>query len=665
MPRPGDPIDLTSEQRTSLGQAVQELVQFLEAENHDLIADKPIMRDWYNAVPDVPVRSHPWPGASNLVVPFIRTMADSLIARAVLTTFQSNKLWAGSSENDFYRDRLDSWFDFLNYGARHGFDTFEPIHDLVTEMYIHGHGVVQQVWEDSQRYVIPPNAKKPVKVSLGRGPKLQFWPSEYILYNRENPISEAEVISCQNNMSWAKLTREAQISGWNEEAVSEVEDQQGLEGSSAQVRAQRRHQLGLEQQSADQRMEPHDVREVLLDWPLFKSLSRRFADIKSVSVGQHDSDAITTPIIVYLHRKTGKVLHAIHHPYLLPEWNFYECRYRNTDSRGLAKILEHMQRGMTTVANQNIDAITFANSYKFIARDTKLATKPMTPNQPVITDDIEGIKVLTSQGAVMPGTAVLQYLQATGERVGGQSDPNFGRETRMGGHPQPATNFLGQQANSQVLNTLPMKSLRKAISKIGEHRTILLQQFEKNASGWIAEAFDENTAAEILEVLDSEQVVSGQMRFDVHALSEVHNPEQEMSTAINSYQLFVQYITHSAQFMEVVMKLKQDPQEQARIANEMGNLITSSIDGMGKMVTKILESAGAEDAEEFVYRLKEAGADGQDLIRAAGQRLGGLAEDQNGAAQGPVPGPGLAALPGGAGPLAAGAARAGRSDQPY
>ena len=157
----------------------------------------------------------------------------------------------------------------------------------------------------------------------------------------------------------------------------------------------------------------------------------------------------------------------------------------------------------------------------------------------------------------------------------------------------------------------------------------------------------------------------GQMRFDVKALSEVNNPEQEMNTAINSYQLFVQYITHSAQFMEVVMKLKTNPQEQARIANEMGNLITTSIDGMGKMVTKILESAGAEDAEEYVYRLKEAGVEGQDLIRSAGQRLRGLNEDEGGPAQGAIPGAGLAALPGGAGPLPPRAARAGRSDQPY
>ena len=218
----------------------------LEASNHDMIEDKPVHREWYNATPDVPVRSKPWYGASNLVIPFIRTMADSLIARAVLTTFSTNKLWIGSSENEFYRERLTNWFNFLNYGARHGYDCFEPIHDFITELYIHGHAVIQQVWDDTQREVVAPNAKTPTAVSLGRGPRMRFWPSEHCLFDRENPISEAELIVLQNNMSWGKLTAQGRLGGWNMEAIEQIKDQQGLEGSAAQVREQRRVHLGLQ-----------------------------------------------------------------------------------------------------------------------------------------------------------------------------------------------------------------------------------------------------------------------------------------------------------------------------------------------------------------------------------------------------------------------------------
>jgi hypothetical protein len=640
MPNPGDPISLTSEQRTALGHEVCELIIALESENRDLISDKPIHRDWYNATPDVPERTSPWRGASNLVVPFIRTMADSLIARAVLTTFATNKLWTGSSENSFYRERLTNLLAFLNYGYRHGFDCFNPIHDFITELYIHGHAVMQQVWETSQREVVAPNAKTPVTVSLGRGPRMRFCASEYCLYDRENPISEAEIIVLQNSMSWAKLTREARYNGWDKDSVSRVEDQQGLEGSAAQVRSQKRKQLGLSGQAGDIRLEPHDIRQVWLDWPLFKSMSTRFNDIETVNIGDHSPKAITVPIVVTVHRKTKDVLHAVYNPYLLPEWPFYEGRYRNTDSRGLAKILEHIQRGMTTAVNQGIDAVTMGNSVKFVTRDSKLRTHPYTPNQPIVTDDIEGFRELTGQKGVFPEISLTGLLQAIGERVGGQSDPNFGRETRMGGHPQPATNFLGQQANSQVLNTLPMKSIRQAIGKMGEHRTILYQQFEENRDGWINTVFDEDDGEQIWEALTSDQVVTGQIRFDVHALSELHNPDAERQKTILIDQVYTNYITTLAKMLE----LKNNPQA----SDEQRALMDQAVAAKGDMIRRILESSDIDNIEDYVFELQEAQNSDLNQLRQLIAGVRGNPQDAAGGPEGPVRERGLAALPGGA-----------------
>jgi hypothetical protein len=658
-PQVGDPIQLSKEQRTALGHACQELVITLEDENRDLITDKPIHREWYDATPDVQMRTFPWEGASNLVVPFIRTMADSLIARAVLTTFSTNKLWVGSSENAFFRSRLDSWFDFLNYGARHGYDCFQPLHDLITEMYIHGHGVIQQVWENSYREVVAPNAKRPTTVSLGQGPKMRFWPSEHCLYDRELPISEAEAIALQNNMSWGKLVRTARMCGWDLDEVEAIEGQQGLEGSAAQVREQRREQLGLEHQR-DFRLEPHDIREVWLDWPLFKSMSRQFEDIKTVSVGDHSQKAITVPIIVTLHRKTARVLHAVYNPYLLPEWPFYECRYRNTDSRGLAKILEHIQRGLTTILNQSIDSITFANSVKLATRDHNLLSRPFQPNQFLYTEDIEGLRELGAQKQVFPDATVMQVLQAMGERVGGQSDPNFGRETRMGGHPQPATNYLGQQAASQALNTLPMKSLRQAIGKMGEHRSIMYQQFEKNRGGWLAKVFDEGDAEQIWEILNDTQIITGKIRFDVHALSELHNPDAERQKTILIDQVYTNYVTQVAKMLEVI----ENPQTQ-QMPQLRQHLITA-ITAKGETLQRFLEASDVDNIETYIYNLQEAqNGDLRNLAQlVASVRGAGPAAAAAGPA-GPIPGGGLALVPGGAGEGQETGARSRGSDSLY
>ena len=647
MPSIGQPISLTKEQRTALGREVQDLIICLESENQDLINDKPIHREWYDATPDVPIKSSPWYGASNLVVPFIRTMADSLIARAVLAIFSSNKLWVGASENAFYRSRIDSWMDFLNYGARHGFDCFSPIHDLITEMYVHGEAVIQQVWDDNIREVVAPNASRPVPVSLGRGPRMVFWPSEYCLYDRENPIEDAEAIALQNNMTWGKLTRQARLSGWDEDEVAACEGHQGLEGSAAQVREQRRTKLGIEGQR-DTRLEPHDIRSVWLDWPLFKSMSTRFSDISTVTIGDHSPKAITVPIIVTIHRKLGRVLDARYNPYLLPEWPFRTVRYRNTDSRGLAKILEHIQRGLSTLANQGIDSITQGNSIKFVTRDQNLLKRPYVPNQPYYTEDIEGIRELTGQKNVHPEMALSQWLQATGERVGGQGDPQFGRETRMGGHPSPATNYLGQQAASQALNTLPMKSIRRTLGKLGEQRTILYQQFEKNRGGWLAKAFDQNDAEQIWEVLNDTQVVPGTLRFDVYSLSEMNNPDSERQKALLIDQVFTNYMTTVAKMLEVI----ENPQTQAM--PEMRRSLQQAIQAKGQTLTRFLEASDVDNIEEYIFKLKEAqNADINTLqqlaAQAGGGGPGGGAQAQASGPQGSVREPGLALVSGGIG----------------
>jgi len=470
-----------------------------------------------------------------------------------------------------------------------------------------------------------------------------FWPSEYCLYDRESPIEEAEAISLQNNMSWGKLTRQARLSDWDEDEVAACEGHQGLEGSAAQVRRQRRSHLGLQEQR-DLRLEPHDVRQVWLDWPLFKSLSTRFRDISEVTIGDHSPKTITVPIVVTLHRKLGRVLDARYNPYLLPEWPFRTVRYRNMDSLGLSKILEHIQRGLSTVANQAVDSVTQGNSIKFVTRDHNLLKRPYVPNQPYFTEDIEGIRELTGQKNVHPEIALSQWLQAVGERVSGQGDPQFGRETRMGGHPSPATNYLGQQAASQALNTLPMKSLRMCISKLGEQRTILFQQFEKNRGGWIAKTFDADDAEKIWDVLNDTQVVPGTLRFDVFSLSEVNNPDAERQKTLLIDQVFTNYMTTVAKMLEVI----ENPRTQQM--PELRRSLIQAIGAKGQTLTRFLEASDVDNIEEYVFQLKEAqNGDISTLQQLAAAAAGGGPQAAPPGSEGPVRGGGLALVPGGIG----------------
>jgi hypothetical protein len=249
---------------------------------------------------------------------------------------------------------------------------------------------------------------------------------------------------------------------------------------------------------------------------------------------------------------------------------------------------------------------------------------------------------------------MVQLLQAMGERVGGQSDPNFGRETRMGGHPQPATNFLGAQANSQALNTIPMQGIRRAIANIGEHRTILYQQFEKNRNDWIGQIFGEDDGQQIWDVISTDNMVTGSLRFDVHALSELHNPDAERQKTILIDQVFTNYVTTVAKMIEVAENPQAPP--------AMKQLMQQAVTAKGEALTRFLEASDIDNIEDYVYQLQEQQNGDLNAIRQALAAAAGGGQGPPGAANGPVQQSVLASIPRGAGQGSRGSPRSRGSD---
>jgi hypothetical protein len=192
------------------------------------------------------------------------------------------------------------------------------------------------------------------------------------------------------------------------------------------------------------------------------------------------------------------------------------------------------------------------------------------------------------------------------------------------------------------------------LGKVAEHRTILYQQFEKNRGGWIGHTFDEDDAQDIIDVLSDDKVVTGQMRFDIFAISEMHNPDAERQKAILIDQVYTNYVTQCAKFIEVASNPKAP--------EPMKRLMVEAIESKGKSLAKFLESSDVDEVEAFVFELQEKQNGDIRGLLAIGERLRAAAQDQGGGAEGPVRGAGLAALPGGAGEAEAAPARQGGGD---
>ncbi len=645
------PIPLDPEQRTALAEELCGVIEDAETEHREAIADVGTWWQWYDGVPDVPIRTDPWPGASNLVVPLIKTMSDSTTARTLLTIFGTRRVWMGTTEDEsFFKPRLNNILRFLNHGAME--QLFDPLHDGIGEDYTMGEGYWQQRWVVRERYVVPPNSTRPVRVMMGSGPWVDHIPRERILFPFGQEPRLADFVILQRPMSWNELARMVQLDGWDGQAVEDSEGMHGIDGPGGDVWRQKRALAGQTEYPASSRLESHDIRVCYIDWPFFRSLSRRLSEVPQL--GDSDTTAIWVRGIVTLHRKSRRILKAIYDPNsMLEGWPIYRARYRNGRSRGLAKTLEHLQRGLTTMVNQAIDTVTRANSMLVVTSDQEFARRrDLRPGQVPFISNVNDLKEF-GQKPVFPDIAVSQLLQAYAERAAGQSDPALGRETRMGGHPSPATNFLGLLEQSQVIGTLPVKNIRKAVSQMGEDRALFYHRWEANRGGWIQRIFGDADGGQVSDWLESDHLVSGKVAFDVHALSEIHNPDGEMRKAI-----LIDQVTSNF-YVRVLKLLELTTSPDPRVTPPMREAAAKAVEAGAETLTRVLEAAEVDEIEKFVFRMRESNENATAQLGELAGILREAAQGQDPGAQGPLRGNGVGAFPGGTAPVPAGGAGAG------
>jgi hypothetical protein len=664
---PGDRIPLTDDERAALGSQLVSLCEESETQHAAYFADIATWWDFYEAKPQFKQKSSPWPGASNIVVPFIRSQADPLAARAILSVFSTDKFWWGSTQNKDWKERLPHVFAYLNLTATRGLSLFNALDPGVLEQYVIGEVHWGQTWSTETRHVMLPGSKKPRAVVVRTGPDIYHRPRENWLYQRDKTISQSEYVIEQAPMTWTDLCRQSvgdEKHTWSKDAINKIKDQRGIYGPSQVVRAAKRQQMGLPAEDVGSPTSLYDIRQATLDWPFFTSLDR--GKLSSVSRPTHIfdtpiGDAVHTQIKVIFHRISGEILHAIYDPYLLPEKPFYGAAYRRRASAaggsvGIGKLGEHFQRGLSTHINQGFDAVTMANSIKLVTSNREFAARHWAPNTIPFIGDIEQLKELASQKNILPDVQIMNLLQAMGERTIGQADPNLGRETRMGGHPQPATNFLGIMEQSQINNSRPMKHLRMALSAAGSDRALMAQLFERNDGDWIQSHFDEDDAEHILAYLEGDDPIYGQVNFDVYALSEIHNPDAERQQAILIDQITTNYFITVAKFAETMVNPQVPP--------DIKTVMAEAIKAKTAALRRFLESSDVDDVETYLSQLGANQNANIELLARAQAALGQPpiqpgqpAGMDAGAGADPTATPGLTSLPGGAGGAPAPSAR--------
>jgi len=595
---PGRKVDLDKEERVSLGKRLVELTEDLESQHAPFIRNVEVWWEWYEAKPAVERRSDPWDSASNIIIPVIQYHADALKARLQNTVFATApEIILSRTRNPQLREVARDTAEFWNSAADDNeFDFRTPSISFIDEMVIVGRSTMYQKWASRQRYVISPSTGKPVLVELGSGPVFEHVPAEALLWPVSRPLADAEVIVRQATKTRSELILMRTLGqiDLNDEDFESLLNTQTNAGYTSNVDRSKTKAAGL---TYDPRYAPYDIRQAEVDWPM----------LRGALDDPHDADpkSKSLPLVVTFERNTGRVLRTITRPFFTRGNSYYEGYFRTASCHrstgGVAKRLEHIQRAVSTMFNQAIDVVTLANSIPFLTQDHDFANKRLSLGRPIKVDNIAETREVNLQKVIMPEVALINMLFSIGERITGINDPLLGRETRMGGHPSPAssTAMLLQESREMLKSTL--NNLRFQFGRMAEDTISLYQQFETQDAGFIERALGTARAENIKRFLFPIGPVASQMSFDLRAVSENLNQEQEFQQAVAATQTIMSYYSN---ILTILSSL--DRKQFGPMASQAA---MRAVEGLTKSTIRTLDAARLEDPKEFVLKLKESSFD--------------------------------------------------------
>ena len=634
MASPGEKLKLSPENTEALENHIWDYIWDLESQHSTYFSDIPIWWQWYEAIPQSRIKTFPWRGASNVILPVIRIAVDSLVAQTYATLYSHNKLLSSRTSNEAFQDYVAPITEFMNWAAEHEFDMATPTLDWLYELCAIGESVLGLQWHKKERWVRVPGSTQPIKASLNRGPIVSHIPRHQIMWDVGKTIDEAEFLCRQGLLTFNQLANHVQFDDWDKEAVEDSRDKWDTESKAYQIERERAMAAGRELEPTYVTNRLHDVREVWIDTPMAAAMDTRLGD-------QAVSAKVSTLVINY-HMGSKRILKITPDPYGLGHKPFYWAPFRkrggNPTGEGLCRILEHGQRTMSTMINQGIDAVTLNNSFPFITDDAKLAKAEFSPGKPLYTTSTKGFQLLNQGRNIMPETQMVNLMQVFNERVSGSNDPLQGRESRSGGHPSPATNFLGMEERAKTLTSPMMKMIRKAISTLASDIATMYQLFDTD-DGRLTRSLGDEDGSKVKEWLfPTDQPIVGNLSFDIFAVDEQDNPQVRQQRAVLVSQLTNNYYAQVLPLMQQLVNPQMPPQLKATVQK--------AIEANTASFVNFLENSGIDNIKAYALQKENQGAQQlPEILRALMGGQGGQGPVQGGPMGGPNP-----SANGGAGP---------------
>lgn len=582
-------------------------------------------KDWaifeqiYRARPVQETKTFPFRNAANVVVALMAADTETLWARMMGLLLEPQNLWSVSAISPEMVPFAAPTQEFLEWAQRNELTGLRAaLSDWVLELHKLGTGILKQRYNREMK-----------KVYEWRELGDQTWQQQAVVMLKDAPaLHHVRLHDFYLPMGF----KDIQQAPWVAERIRLTWQQYmnrvkaGLYSNAADIGAWYFNpELNKHQQTLDQISRARASENKLMEFYEF------WVDFDI------DGDGWDEALVCTIHLQSQTYVRIDFNPFFNQEKPYSVSRFmRDVNSFygiGLGEMLRYYQEEATAIHNGRLDNNTIQNTQMFAVRKDNLnikanegiwAGKIWKVNDP--SNDIKALNMGTGSG-LNASIEVEAAVKAEAQRRDGVNDYIQAQATPAVGY---GTAYTTQQmlAQSSKRSGETLREIRDALDESGIRILELYQQFNQRGKPFILGAKDGTLVNAVLKFpLD---LVRRGLRLSVTAIDVQQSKDSQIRTTTLVLQMLQQFYASYLQMSQYALNPQLPP--------EMRQSAYTMLVGSSKLMKKLLELFGEQDADAYIPQLENA-------VNAQQQQLAGLQQQIAllGGGAGAPPGPPQAA----------------------
>ncbi len=532
----------------------------------------------YRAQPREKVRSVPWVGASNFVVPLIRMFLDTFVARSLGIIFATRPLY---TVKGYPREVKESLEAYLEFKALQDWNHWSLVRDMVFRGNKNGTCVVKVPWEETIVYEMKEQGAEYVDTPLVEyaGPRASVIPFEdfYCYPITANYMRELLIKFHRVRLVEEEARLKLSATKWKRVTPQDLEGY--LEYPADVKRTEDQAQAGVH----DSHLRVCHTLECYLKWPMSSDPSRLYNIVATLLPGPGNA----SPKLVDIYFNPYEELFFDYRPFPREDLFYGES---------MCEILEQSQEETSTIHNDRRNNSYLSNAPVFKRKSGSMLPNPSSNWYPGkcwdvdSMDDFEVVAIGRNYDSMLDqeefDLQLAERLIGFGAIAQGFASGVMGRRGVY--NSQGTMAILSESNQRQDIN---IRDIREVLGAIGK-ASFTLQRLYGHEDPALA-LFSEKQQSEIKQALAyGDREFLRRVRFTVETSSAAKNSETERAALMNMMQVLGNY---GATVQQMSMMLA-DPK-----LNPSLRLIMNDIIHMHKwMAARVLRAFREEDIEEVL-----------------------------------------------------------------